>query len=615
MSKKCALYLRVSTDLQDSERQRKDLEEFSKSNSFILKDENIYQDNLSGHKNATHRKGLNTLLTTVENKEIDVVLVWEISRLSRNQTELLRIKDIFKNNSINIYFYTEGLWLFDANTMKINPFAELLISFLGWTAEYETRLTKERFHSKKKLYVKQGKYNGGFITFGYTISKFGKTDNDSDKKFILNDEIIAGLKVSQVDIVKEVFNLYEQGKVCSEICFKCRVKDYPKIVCSTHTLARLLRNTSYIGYKYVKLGKRPTPRIIEGAQFENVQKLLDSNKTKAHKGKKHIYLLRGILRCKYCNKHYVGKQTDDSYICPCNSSSNKINKGTSCEGGNISISNIDGIIWERIKEIWINREHPVFDKKYDSTNDVSKEDDIQKNHFNERKEKCEERIRKAVRVYDQDGYNDEQFDTKLDEIKQEMKLCDKGIIELERKIRNKKSLIESSNTLSNRKKDINSITDRMEMRELIICLIENITFTKAGLFQTIVNIEYYGDKSEFLIYNSVAKRGNLFKLFNSKYSTYDVSSKRFFVLKRKYHSILLPNHSSKEYARLELKLRDAGPLNPSVSDIFDFNTLMNHQDIPCVLKTREYTKLTYFKELNKKRFSRKKSVKQHNSSP
>ena len=38
-----------------------------------------------------------------------------------------------------------------------------------------------------------------------------------------------------------------------------------------------------------------------------------------------------------------------------NSPTNKFIHGSSCRGGNISISNIDGIVWERIKEIWTKR--------------------------------------------------------------------------------------------------------------------------------------------------------------------------------------------------------------------------------------------------------------------
>lgn len=609
MSKNCVFYLRISTDIQDSERQKEDLKLFAKSNSFIFDDDSFYEDKLSGFKKVDERPGLNKLLIDVELKKIDIVLVWEISRLSRSQSELLQIKDTFKNNSINVYFYQQKFWLLDQDTKKSNSYADLLISFFGWNAEYEAKLTKERFHSAKKFNVKQGRYNGGNITFGYTIKKFGKKDSDSDKEFIIKDELIEGLNVSESDIVKEVFDLYEQGLTCSKICLICKSKGYPKKVCSPHTLSRLLRNTSYIGHKQVKLGVRHTPKIIETSQFKRVGELIDENKTKADKGKKHVYLLRGVLKCSNCGKYYLGKQTDDAYMCSTNSQTNKFIHNTSCKAGNISISNIDGIVWERLKDIWTNRILHGVDDIFENSEKEVNEYNEQINRYNNLLVNSDRERAKINRIYRNNGYTDEEYESEITKVLKEIKQCKGSISNLEVKIRTFEQNKHKSNSLLNRKIALDSITDRKQMQTIINGSINNITFYKAGMFKTVLSILYYGGKSETILYNSASHNENKYKIFAPKSLLFNNDTKKFLFIKEEFHPLFTPNIKLQELAFLKLKLPEYYPLNDKNSNIIDFDSLLAISDITNITSSRTYPKITYFKELNVARFSRKKKSK------
>lgn len=609
MSAKCAIYLRVSSDLQDYERQISDMKKFAKDNHFTFSNKNLYEDKLSGFKNEKERDGLRKMLNEVIADDIKTILVWEISRLARKHRDLLEITEFFQNNGINVYFYIQRFWLLD-ETSNISPQAGLSIAFFGWHGEYEARLTKERFLSAKRLNESLGKYNGGKITFGYTV--------DENNNYILNKNIIKGLQVSESDIVKEVFNLYEEGLTSSKICRICRSKNYPKIVCNTHTLARVLRDTSYIGFKKVKLGKRPTPQIINDSQFQSVGVLIDTNKTKADKGKKHIYLLRGVLRCSCCNEYYVGKQTDDAYICPKNSGSNKTNKNTSCKCGNISISNIDGIIWDLVKSVLLMRTTKGFDDTLKLNQFEISELEKQIPQYTALIKKLEQKKKKANIIFQNDGYSIGEYQKAIKGINNEIKECEKEITVIKSRIRYVKKVIEESNTITKRLENIESITDRHQMRLIIKNVIKEIYFYKVAHFKTVVNVIYHTGQYEWLYYNSVSKKGTTYKLSNANYIKFDKETNLFYVLKgtKDGKQWLLKGDAENTKNKIPVKTLTwiSRPINPipdeTNSEIYDFDGIMNLPDIHYILDTMKYSRMTYFKDLNKTRFMRKKQIKQ-----
>lgn len=640
MKEKCVLYVRVSTVLQEYQRQISELTTFAKLKDFEIAE--TFEDKLSGFKNDTEREGLNNLLKYVETNNIKRVLIWEISRLSRKKRFLEDIlEDFFDKKQINIFFYKENVWSLDEKTLKRSFAANLSISILSAMAENEVETMKDRFISQKTLNESLGKYNGGKIVFGYTI--------DENNKYVINTNTLSSindLNISEEDIVKEVFNLYESGLVCSKICRICQSKHYPKIVCSTHTLARLLRNKVYIGEKITKLATRPMPRIITDQQFNSVQILLNSNKTTSDKGNKHVYLLRGILKCRFCNKYYVGKQTDDSYICPQNSGSNKTNNKTSCQGGNISISNLDGIIWTRVKSHLKNRKVEGFD-----TNTIEKtnkklipeiESRIKK--YEDLIKKVEDNIKKTNIKLMNDTISVKDFETDVKNYKNEIKKINNDISYFQSQIKSLKKEIEQSEELDKRIERINSITDRKQIKEIIKNVIANIIFYKVDTYKTVLIIKYNKNLVvEQLMFNSVSKKGCICKYFNRKYIYYDPQIKRFYFrkdLKSDDKQLLISTKLLKENGvteelpefidnhmyyslirKYKLKINpydyDKIPnLNSENADILTFDELYNKDNVIIksnenwdiqVFKTFEYSKMTYFKDLNNARFSRKRN--------
>jgi site-specific DNA recombinase len=628
MKKRCAIYVRVSSDLQDYERQIQELKAYAKINNFELQDEHIYEDKLSGFKNENERLGLSNLLKDIVEYDIKIVLIWELSRLARRQKYLLDYQDFFLQHRINVYFLQQNFWLLDEN-FKVSPQAGIIISVLGYFSEYEALLMKERFLSSKRLNETTGRYNGGKIPFGYTL--------DENNSYIIDTKLVPGLDVSSSDIVKEMFLLYSQGLTASKVCRISRSKGYPKCVLSTHTLARMLRDTTYIGFKNVKLGDRKTPQIIPKYLFDEVQKLLDTNKTRGDKERKHIHLLRGLLKCSYCGQYYLGQQTNDAYICAQNTHSNKINKNTICKGGGISSSNIDGIIWSLVRDIILYREPDDFEKINDNHQTSLDELENMIKNFNGSLEELEKKRRRKNMMFENGGITEIEYLTSIKTYQNEKNAIQKEINNLESKIKVLETEIENSEKLLPRKERFNQISDRISMKEIIKSIIKEISFVKVKNHRMVVKVKYHSLENEILVYNSLSRKSNTFKKFDARYLKYNPLNESFYLLKDKNYpqfvfrakseilktlgvKIELPDLIEVSTFKWQLLINNLPDLDVndylypvpdnSNSDVLTFDEIMNLPNIPNgILETLDYEKITYFKEINFDRFNRRKASK------
>ena len=630
MKKRCAIYVRVSSDLQMYDRQVQELKAFANINNFELQDKHIYEDKLSGFKNENERLGLSNLFKDIVEHDIKIVLIWELSRLARRQKYLLDYQDFFLQHRINVYFLQQNFWLLDEN-FKVSQQAGIYISVLGYFSEYETLLMKERFLSAKRLNETTGRYNGGKIPFGYTL--------DENKSYIIDTKLVPGLDISPSDIVKEMFLLYSQGLTASKVCRISRSKGYPKCVLSTHTLARMLRNTTYIGSKNVKLGDRKTPQIIPNYLFDEVQKLLDTNKTRGDKERKHIHLLRGLLKCSYCGQYYLGQQTTDAYICAQNTHSNKINKNTICKGGGISSSNIDGIIWSLVRDIILYREAEAEDNEQLDVKHQKSLDELTNMlaNFNGSLEELDKKRKRKNLMFENGGITKTEYLTSIKAYQNEKNAIQKDINNIEAKINVFLKEIENSEINLPRNERFDQISDRASMKEIIKSVIKEITFIKVKNHRMVVTVTYHSSNKEILVYNSLSQKRNAFKKFNASYLKYDPFNEIFYLIKDRapHHFVFRAKSEILKTLGVKIELPDLievstfkwqliinnlpdldfyDYLHPvpdkSNSDIFTFDEIMNLNFIPNdILETLDYKKITYFKELNFERFNRRKASK------
>src|SRR5579864_7680876 len=96
--KSAAIYVRVSTNEQDTEMQEAELREYCDKRgwSYVL-----YRDKgESGAKDS--RPALNMLLNDLRRRKIDVVVVWKLDRLARSLKQLLTIGEECRSLGVDL---------------------------------------------------------------------------------------------------------------------------------------------------------------------------------------------------------------------------------------------------------------------------------------------------------------------------------------------------------------------------------------------------------------------------------------------------------------------------------------------------------------------------------
>lgn len=135
MTKRCAIYARVSTADQDPGVQLNQLRDFVTARGWSAASCEFVDHGVSGAKDS--RPGLNAMLVQVRKRQVDVVVIWSLDRLGRSLSHLVRLADEFLSLGVDLACYTQPI---DTTT----PTGKLTFSILGAVAEFEREIIKSR---------------------------------------------------------------------------------------------------------------------------------------------------------------------------------------------------------------------------------------------------------------------------------------------------------------------------------------------------------------------------------------------------------------------------------------------------------------------------------------
>lgn len=147
------IFCRVSTKVQDYQRQVNDLTAFAQARSWKV--EKCFCEKVSGAASKSKRKELLAMLEYVRENKIDRVLVTELSRLGRDTLQVLEV--INELNRIGVSLYIQN---YNIETLtiegKVNAMSQFLVTILAEVAKMERRSIRERMESGYENYVAAG---------------------------------------------------------------------------------------------------------------------------------------------------------------------------------------------------------------------------------------------------------------------------------------------------------------------------------------------------------------------------------------------------------------------------------------------------------------------------
>lgn len=143
-AQKITIFARVSTNIQDYERQVNELTALAVRNEWTV--EAIFCEKVSGAKKNMERRELTKMIEYVQSHYINKVAVTELSRLGRDTLQVLEVIEQFNRLGISLYIQNYGIETLTEDG-KVNPMSQFLITILAEVARMERKTIRERVES------------------------------------------------------------------------------------------------------------------------------------------------------------------------------------------------------------------------------------------------------------------------------------------------------------------------------------------------------------------------------------------------------------------------------------------------------------------------------------
>lgn len=513
---KAAFLIRCSTKNQDLDRQTRDLTRLAKSLGYEYDIENlVFGEKITGKDDVTikNRESIDKLLRAAKEQKFDVVLVAEVSRMSRDPASgRVYVRQLI-NMSIPVYFRDIDTWTINSDNGKRVRDAEQVIGAAFDAAWKYLRSLKTQVASGRRNELDNNQISVGQPFFGYT--RYGGKDKSKKNCWIV-DEVAA-------EVVVFVFNEYiKDGSTLKSTALATTAK-YGELLgrkFSVGSIEHILTYESYhTGIKKISLTDPDTeeievfdvkvPILVDTELFEKATAKRKNNRVKSEPyPKQTTYILSKLLKCPYCGYTMTprakgndsrGKTTNERYriingkkalswLCM-----SGINNATSCNN-RISVANekAEPIIWELIKKELI-----VFANLNNEERELKVEELTEKithlasniDNYNAHKSSLQKQLSKAYTVA---TMADEsvlamamtEFNKTARNIRKEMSDCDSAIEQIKGEIDNLVNL-KIFYSQPNLPSDIieKAETDEAEKRELVKELINKIVPYKITTFK------------------------------------------------------------------------------------------------------------------------------------
>jgi site-specific DNA recombinase len=369
---KIGLYIRVSTEEQASnpegsiksqEQRLRQAVEFKNVIGKFGQVTDVFIDRAKSGKD-TNRPELQRLLQAVIKREISLIMVTELSRLSRSIKDFSEIWELMRIHGCQFQSLREQ---FDTTTAA----GEMVLFTMANLAQFERKQTAERITANLRARAARGLFNGGPVALGYKI--------DPDQKGTL------AIDEPNAVVVKEIFATFlregclsKTGKSLNDRGIQlCRHRqgggNKPRLsYFNLENLHFILTNKTYIAKRTVKdpegdkTVKACWPPIIDEITFGHIQQMMKKNRYrfKSPSKRRYNYLLSGLATCQACGDRLTGKSANGRnnrfYYYEHNAITKRqaflTKKFFKCRPGRFKVKDYDPLVWKAVERILTNQD-------------------------------------------------------------------------------------------------------------------------------------------------------------------------------------------------------------------------------------------------------------------
>ncbi|MCM3444508.1 recombinase family protein [Metabacillus halosaccharovorans] len=444
---KIAGYIRVSTNnegqKESPENQKQMILEYIEENHCDLYD--FYTDVQTG--TTDKREGLKRLIQDAENKEFDVIVAKELSRLGRNVELLYQLKRVAETKGVRLI-------TLDGKVDTQDFSKQAMFGLYAWIYESESQRISDRIKSVYHMKYKSGKFMGSIPPYGYKLHK--------GQLLLRNDYT--------VDIVREIFDKYLEGWGHDKIARYLTNRDIPtpsKLIKKASaglywqgsTVKKILKNPHYVGdlvqgrettmnvtnktrkvndqSEWITISDAHDP-IISREVFEQVQKLLEQKARRGRGGtRKSKHLFTNMAYCSECGNGMWYRANRKGYICGTYAKHGK----KACSNHAIKEQELTEIILDDLKKMSSSLDHPNLENKIEKkVKATAKRNESRLESIERQVQKQIELKRNALKKFINEDISKQDYDDFVSMVQEKLQQLDLEKIEI------KKEMAESHET-------------------------------------------------------------------------------------------------------------------------------------------------------------------------
>jgi site-specific DNA recombinase len=309
-TERVALYARVSTEMQAEEgfsieAQLNEMRAYAAQRGWRVVAEFV-DAGISG--STMDRPGLRALLEAAQAHQFDVVLVHELSRLSRSVFDTFEIFEQLGQAQVGFASVREPQF------NLLDPHGRFFLTMIASINQYYLDMLRLHTQKSKRERARQGLYNASVAPYGY------RHVGDARTPPVVVEE--------EAKVVRRVFEMYATGRyTCRQIAEVLNGEGYRTRSgrrFSKDGITEMLRNPFYIGKVTYREGRRGEVEVYDGLHEPIVSEGLWEAAARVRnrqtvrrvlRGEKRPYLLGGIARCHTCGRRLraQGAQSGDYY--------------------------------------------------------------------------------------------------------------------------------------------------------------------------------------------------------------------------------------------------------------------------------------------------------------